>query len=237
MHFLTLCDAMWRRYPEAHGKVTIPYLPYARQDRMCSKGQHFGLHVMSQLLSTIPQKTITTYDLHSKVASSLLAEDGFGVIDIQQYDILMKHSLGEDLADGRLRLVSPDKGAKDKTAQVSSFCNSKMSTIVGGKTRDPKTGKITEFTVDEDDLCGQDLLIVDDICDGGGTFIGLADELKKRGAGEISLFVTHGIFSRGFDGFSGLIDHIYTTDSFRRSSDLPFNGVVAENVTLTTIKV
>ena len=57
-------------------------------------------------------------------------------------------------------------------------------------------------------------LIVDHICDGGGTFIGLAEELKKKNAGKLFLAVSHGIFNKGFDDLK-CFDGIFTTDSFR----------------------
>jgi ribose-phosphate pyrophosphokinase len=57
-------------------------------------------------------------------------------------------------------------------------------------------------------------LIVDDICDGGGTFIGLAAELKNKNAGKLYLAVSHGIFSKGFDSLK-CFDKIFTTNSFK----------------------
>jgi ribose-phosphate pyrophosphokinase len=62
---------------------------------------------------------------------------------------------------------------------------------------------------------------VDDICDGGGTFIGLAALLKSHNAGHIVLIVSHGIFSKGFD--LAHIDAIYTTNSFKDIENLPHN--------------
>ena len=50
---------------------------------------------------------------------------------------------------------------------------------------------------------------IDDICDGGQTFISLAQSLKKQGAAEIFLYVTHGIFSKGLDQLKTCIQHIY----------------------------
>ena len=55
---------------------------------------------------------------------------------------------------------------------------------------------------------------MDDICDGGRTFTGIAKALKNKNAGNIYLAVSHGIFSNGFKKFNGLIDSIFTTDSF-----------------------
>ena len=57
-------------------------------------------------------------------------------------------------------------------------------------------------------------MIVDDICDGGRTFTGIAKALKNKNAGNIYLAVSHGIFSDGFEKFIGLIDGIFTTNSF-----------------------
>jgi ribose-phosphate pyrophosphokinase len=71
------------------------------------------------------------------------------------------------------------------------------------------------FRVYEDDLQGKDCLIVDDICDGGGTFIGLAKELKKHNAGNLYLSVSHGIFSKGLKELNQYFTNIFTTDSFK----------------------
>jgi ribose-phosphate pyrophosphokinase len=65
-----------------------------------------------------------------------------------------------------------------------------------------------------DDLHGQTCFIVDDICDGGGTFAGTAKVLREKGAGKVNLIVSHGIFSRG--PVIESIDTIYTTDSYKR---------------------
>ena len=62
----------------------------------------------------------------------------------------------------------------------------------------------------------EDAYIIDDICDGGRTFIALAEEIRKRNVGKINLIVSHGILSYGEEPLrAGGIDHIYTTDSVR----------------------
>ena len=60
-----------------------------------------------------------------------------------------------------------------------------------------------------DDLAGRPCIIVDDICDGGGTFLGLAAELKKLNAGALILAVTHGLFTKGIHPLQGEFEHIY----------------------------
>ena len=64
-------------------------------------------------------------------------------------------------------------------------------------------------------FAGRDCLIMDDICDGGGTFVLLAEYLLRHGAASVGLAVTHGIFTKGIDIlFDAGISRIYTTDSF-----------------------
>ena len=62
------------------------------------------------------------------------------------------------------------------------------------------------------------MLIVDDLCDAGGTFIGSAQVLRDAGARSVSLYVTHGVFSKGVENLlNNGIDAIYTTTSFASS--------------------
>ena len=82
------------------------------------------------------------------------------------------------------------------------------------KRRDPATGKIYKTDVLADDLSGKCAVISDDICDGGYTFIKIAEQLREKNIEKIVLFVTHGIFSKGLDVFDGLIDEVITTTSF-----------------------
>ena len=65
----------------------------------------------------------------------------------------------------------------------------------------------------------EDYVIVDDLCDGGGTFIGIAKDLRERGARRVFLIVTHAIFSKGLEPFRGLLDRVYCTNSFANFSD------------------
>ena len=83
------------------------------------------------------------------------------------------------------------------------------------KTRDVATGKIDGFEVYSGQLDNtKPCIIVDDICDGGGTFIGLAKQLNLKGGGDLYLAVSHGIFSNGLQTLNDYCKRIYTTDSF-----------------------
>jgi ribose-phosphate pyrophosphokinase len=115
---------------------------------------------------------------------------------------------------------------------VFGLCN----VVYCNKKRDPETGKLDGFSIYDYDpnpnSNGTELLIVDDICDGGGTFVGLAKKLREAGAKKVHLFVTHGIFSKGVP-LEG-IDTIYTTDSFQPDT-YGFNKVVCIPVSMKDI--
>ena len=93
--------------------------------------------------------------------------------------------------------------------------------ITATKVRDLKTGNIlrTEIPV-LDQHNNLKYVIVDDICDGGRTFIELAKVIKdSRPTAKIYLVVTHGIFSVGFDFLVQYFDGIYTTNSVKDIQD------------------
>ena len=87
------------------------------------------------------------------------------------------------------------------------------------KIRDPSTGKITSIECPEEDLTGKTAIVFDDICDGGGTFLGIAKRLDELGAKNKILVVTHGIFSKGLDIMFDAYDEIITTNSFPQTDD------------------
>jgi ribose-phosphate pyrophosphokinase len=88
----------------------------------------------------------------------------------------------------------PDKGALAKYVREYEEVN--LPHIFGEKVRDQLTGNITAYSL-IGECYGKNVLIVDDICDGGMTFKILAKDLLASGAKSVVLFVTHGIFSKG----------------------------------------
>ena len=119
-------------------------------------------------------------------------------------------------------IICPDKGAVGRTQAIASAFEKDMqdsAVVYCEKVRDPATGAITHTDVKTDSLAGMTAIITDDICDGGYTFIKIAEQLKAKGADRVVLFVTHGIFSKGLDVFDGLIDHVFTTQSFEHAAD------------------
>ncbi|EKE75994.1 ribose-phosphate diphosphokinase [Gallaecimonas xiamenensis] len=218
MRLLLIKDALDRLAPRASKALLVPYFPYARQDRVCVPGEAFGVELMAKLLKGAGFDSIESWDLHSAVSQQLLGNDG-----VSQAQLVGEFAALTDwLQTHQAMLVAPDKGASAKIGQVAAQLHLQgieAGVIQASKKRDPVSGQILATEVDAD-VAGKNLLILDDICDGGRTFIELAKVLKEKGAGSIGLYVTHGIFSKGLAPFAGLIDDIFTTDSIRNQDGL-----------------
>jgi len=189
--------------------LEIPYMPYSRQDRVCSTGQAFSLQLMSELLSTLKIGRLVTWDCHSQVSVDLT-----GAFNVSATDIIKSSDeLVSILKQPDSVLICPDKGALSRCKDLTQQLNLKQM-VNCEKCRDPATGKITHTEVLINDLTGKTAVITDDICDGGYTFIKIAEQLKTKNIDHVVLYVTHGIFSKGIEVFDGLIDSIFTTNSF-----------------------
>ncbi len=184
----------------------IPYFPAARQDRVMIPGEPLSVKVYADIINAMQLNKVFVFDAHSEVTPALL--NNSTVIPNYTFIKEVLSVIGENV-----KLISPDGGALKKIYKVSEFLGG-VDVVECSKSRDVKTGKLSGFKVYEDDLNGIDCLIVDDICDGGGTFVGLAEELKKKNAGKLYLAVSHGIFNKGFEVLN-CFDKIFTTNSVK----------------------
>jgi len=210
MDLLLVTNALRHKFgQELDIKVEMPYLPYARQDRVCAEGQAFSLELFSQLLKMQNLSELIVWDCHSPVGIELT-----DAINVEPADIIKANEkLVALLQNEHSVLVCPDKGAVKRCSKIKEQLELERM-IRCEKKRDPMTGKIIKTEVLADDLTGLTAVITDDICDGGFTFTKIAEQLQEKNVARIVLFVTHGIFSKGIDVFDGLIDTIYTTNSF-----------------------
>lgn len=185
----------------------IPYFPAARQDRVMVPGEPLSVKVYADIINTMALASVTVFDPHSEVTPALL--NNCVTVSNHQFIKEVISKIGTEV-----KLISPDGGALKKIYKVSEFLGG-AAVVECSKSRDVKTGKLSGFKVYCDDLAGADCLIVDDICDGGGTFIGLAEALKAKNAGKLYLAISHGIFSKGFDELGKYFEQIFTTDSIK----------------------
>lgn len=199
-------DAIRRVYTKAKVSLVIPYFPYARQDRVCNDGEAFSVKVVAMLINAQDYESVTTVDPHSTVLIAAL--DKCKVVS--QYDLFAK--IKQDWHNWTI--VAPDMGAMKKCEEFAKLVGTKA--VVGfSKTRDLASGKITGMTALFEVDANEQYLVLDDICDGGRTFIELV-ELMSR-AGHLELVVSHGIFSKGVDVLTSRFDRVYTSNSLPQS--------------------
>lgn len=216
VELLLVLDSLNRHFPRRYSKgvnLILPYLPYGRQDRSCERGESFSLTVFAWTLYPLLSvgDTVTTWDAHSEVSRELFEVCKF--VNIPASILISR--IFEEISFFPPKdtiIVAPDKGAVGRAAQVQTEFGFERI-VYATKVRNPYNGEILKTEVPDDvDYKGKNLLIVDDICDGGRTFIELAKVLRKQGPSRLDLYVTHGIFSKGFDVFENLIDHFYVAN-------------------------
>lgn len=208
---LLAVDAL-RRMGAQRMSLFLPYFPGARQDRAMVAGEPLTVKVYADMINALGFETVTVFDPHSEVTPALL--DRCRVYPNFDFVREVIKQIG-----GAPLLVSPDGGALKKIYKLSEALGG-LDVVECSKSRDVKTGTLSGFKVYADDLQGRDCLIVDDICDGGGTFVGLAERLQAHGAGKLYLAVSHGIFSKGFEGLKAVFERVFTTDSVRGWEEL-----------------
>lgn len=201
-----------RQHGYAEINLDIRYLMAARMDRAISPLEPFTLQVVSRFINSLGLSRVRILDAHSEVATRLI-RNSENVLPWQAVDQVIS------ALPGTTDFIIPDKGARTRVVEILDECSGASGwTYQCYKERDQATGKLSNFKVPSEGLKTADqLLIIDDICDGGGTFAGLAKELRTHGARKVVLFVTHGIFSKGLP-LEG-IDKVYCTDSFKQLTD------------------
>lgn len=219
MDFMLICQALRIEYAVPID-LEIPYFPYARQDRVCAPGQAFSLQLMTDLIRMTKFRKIAVWDAHSHEtvtrlwAMNITPEIMFrSVYASRRRSVILDLMVNADLM--KVVVACPDHGAEARCKNVASLLGNQVETVTFVKQRDPDTGRIVKHDMPEDfDVQGRTALIIDDICDGGATFIGMAKRLKEAGARAVILWVTHGIFSRGIEPLiEAGIDYICTTNS------------------------
>lgn len=196
--------------PRPRLAVHITYLLGARMDRRIAPGQPDTLAVLLSLLDVACREAdeVTILDPHSPVTLARWPR-----AKALHPDRFVAYVLEELTARGeRPVVVIPDKGAIARTSGILERIGGAHLVARCSKVRDPHTGALSGFHLDEGDVRGRRAVIVDDICDGGGTFAGIAAVVRAAGATEVSLAVTHGVFSRG--PFLSGVDRVYATDSY-----------------------
>lgn len=194
-----------------YSHLIIPYFPGARQDRVMVSGEPLSAKVYANIINDMDFDSVSIFDSHSDVSPALL-DNCENVNNHNFVDQVLAHLK----YPSNIQLISPDAGANKKVLKLAQYLGI-VDIVKCDKVRNVENGALTGFEVYNDNLKGRPCLIVDDICDGGGTFLGLAKELKDKNAGPIYLAVSHGIFSKGLKVLCDTFEHVFATDSVNTS--------------------
>lgn len=194
--------------------LILPYFPYGRQDRVCNAGESFSLKVFTKLIDSMGFSGVYTLDNHSIMSTGLLEN----CYNSSNFELVLRTIKELDLGSDSFHLISIDAGASSKINKLADYLLengvNNFDVIQCNKKRNVTNGKIEGFEVFSGDLNQIPCLIVDDICDGGASFIAAANALKEKNAGWLYLFVSHGIFSRGYNELAEHFKMIVSTNSF-----------------------
>jgi ribose-phosphate pyrophosphokinase len=212
MNLLHVLDIV-RSHTDKTIEVVLPYLPYSRADRRFTKGDTFGLKVFLHQIEVYEPVVIRTLDIHStKVPLSFVRNSDPKVFIRKAIDATMVDNNADSI-----NVLLPDEGSTTRYPWLNVLERAGLGIRVlnCSKKRDPKTGALSGFEVPaKEEFLPAPILIVDDLCDGGGTFMGIGAQLRKEGINNpLNLYVTHGIFSKGLDGLFGHFNQIFTTNS------------------------
>lgn len=191
-------DAVSQRYGSAPHLV-VPCVPGQRQDRLNASGDYlFTAKSVAQAINARQCPSVTVLDPHSDVTPALI-------------DRCRVATAANDLVPMNRRwdgVIAPDGGATKRAHLAGQLLG--VPVFHAWKSRDVTTGDLTGFGVQS--LPKGRYLVVDDLCDGGGTFVGLAAAIEREGC-EADLFVTHGLFTKGTEPLRAAFEEVYTTDS------------------------
>lgn len=196
-----------------------PYFLGSRSDRKFEEGSNNYLKdVICPIINSLNFESVTVLDPHSDVLEACL--NNFNKVDNLE---IVRQGLDTFLGPIKLHgenfvLISPDAGANKKIFKIAEQIGYTGEIITCSKSRniDGKLSK-TEVPWNHDDYINKDLIIIDDICDGGATFINIVKYIKEfcYHRGKIYLVISHGIFSKGFKELNTYFDCIYCTNSYR----------------------
>ena len=184
---LLLCIDALRRSSAKNITAVIPYFGYARQDRKVAPRTSISAKVVSNLITNAGANRIVTVDLH---AGQIQGFFDIPVDNLFTTPMFAKY-IKKKFKTKNLICVSPDVGGVQRTRGLATKLKIDLAII---DKRRPEAGKSEVMNI-IGDVKGKNCIIVDDIIDSGGTIVNAVEALKKAGATDVYVFVTHAVLS------------------------------------------
>ena len=185
MELLLMIDAA-RRASADKIIAVMPYFGYARQDRKDRPRVAIGSKLVANMLTTAGANRIITMDLHAPQIQ------GYFDIPVDHLDssaVFIPYI--QQLKLENLTFAAPDVGATNRIREIASYFEAEM--VICDKHR-KRANEIASMVV-IGDVTDKDIVIIDDICDTGGTLAKSAALLKDKGARSVRAMITHPVLS------------------------------------------
>jgi ribose-phosphate pyrophosphokinase len=200
----------------------LPYLAYARDDKQ-KTGQSIATAWVGALLQASGIDEVITVDVHSTTAQRLLP---MPVVSLSPADLFAQEIKRLSLLNATI--VAPDEGARDRCQAVARAAGMTEEVVVLEKRR-TREGVVH---VSSSESVGPQAVIVDDILDTGGTLVSCCEQLQQRGVRDITILVTHGLFTGVLWQrlWSLGVKRIYCTDTVPQAKERP-----SENIRIVSV--
>jgi len=219
MELLITLDAL-RRASARRITAVVPYFGYARQDRKAGPRTPISAKLVANLITEAGANRVLTLDLHAGQIQ--------GFFDIPVDNLYAAPMFARDIrarfAGRDVMIVSPDVGGVVRARAIATRLNCDLAII--DKRRDH--AGVSEVMNVIGDVRSKDCILVDDICDSGGTLCNAAVALAGNGAKSVGVYVTHGVLSGGaaeriasspIESMT-ITDSILPTEAVRRAANL-----------------
>jgi ribose-phosphate pyrophosphokinase len=163
----------------------LPYLAYARQDRL-EAGRSLAAGWLGAVLAASGVDDVVAIDVHSEAARSLM---GLPVTSLSPSGLFARELSGVFTSDAVV--VAPDQGALERSRALADRLGVDRPIVWLEKER--KRGGVTHRRL-VGELADR-AIVVDDILDTGGTLVSCCRELRARGVRQTTIAVTHGLFT------------------------------------------
>lgn len=189
MELLICLDAL-RRSSATEITCIIPYFGYARQDRKAMPRQPITAKLVASMLETAGANRVVTFDLH---AAQIQGFFNCPVDDLTTVPMMGQYFRRKNMNVDETVVVSPDHGGVKRARTLAEIIGCPLAII---DKRRPRANEVEACNI-IGDVYDKDVIIVDDICDTGGSLLAASSILKQHGAKDIYVCITHGLFSNG----------------------------------------
>ncbi len=184
---LLLCIDALKRSSAKNITTVIPYFGYARQDRKVVPRTSISAKLVSNLITNAGADRVVTVDLH---AGQIQGFFDIPVDNLFATPIFAKH-IKRKIKSKNVICVAPDVGGVERARALGKKLDVGLAIV---DKRRPSPGKSQVMNV-IGNVKNKVCILTDDIIDSGGTIVNAAEALLKRGAKDVHVYATHGVFS------------------------------------------